>query len=1132
MRSCYGTDSVRGGRMGSERIRSLAFPLLALALCALIAAAPADARKPPHEKLSIEIEGGGSDEAVRAGMFGTAFAGTTWIGWVPGAYDPVTNPFSIGEGGYWDFDDRGTHACPIEDDYHEYIKNGAYAQGWTSEDVLAQKGLYWHAEDFSDAGFACQGNSAINGSYSAWCGTLVADTYTCFKALPGYGHNWSQWLCRTAVNPTGLQYTFQSDTEPGFDYAYVLIDAEYPDSCGWVGDAADTLRCYTGAHGQTAESIDLTAWEGGNDCDDITSNPDYSSETVRICFVVITDNAWDDQDGNYDTCDGAFTLDDIIVTTTSSADTSDFESGTLDGWTACGGWSPGDYVAIRSRDSITNNDACGFQGCDMSGCVLTYYNPNIPGQYGNGGHYAGAFHKRAWSPPIGVSSYPNRGYLISLTRYEDLPISNWIFSRYYVRYKQDSECPTGVWSDPWSDNYIYPYAYPGCVRRFWGFSQVVPADAESVMIGYSIWNGCISWETTCTNGNDSPAIDNVRLGIYDLSFPDSRMRSVDNYTDAFPEDEELGEYPSTKTALIDIATNLSQTGQFMRLGDSAIVRLNEPDVQVEFCFRAVPGPGTDTNDPWFARYGEGAMAGCDTTEMHCTRMDTCFYAGNGIPGSPNEYQKISSGSFCTMIHEDDPLYTGEGEEILPDSLFTPGSTIFYAFRMSYTPGPGPYGWLPFDADPAGEDVSTWYEVSVLPDQCKDPEACLLYVDYYNRGNQATIESALSMLGHTWDRFDLRAEASREGNGIGNRLLGPGRYRLARGPIGPSLDHLSQYNIMMINNGQFSDDVNFSDGGTGTPEDPTNDVTFLDNWLSEGRYKGLWLSGDNIACDFANASSGPKPGFLSRELATDLVQCSYRDLVNHPMTESCRNLFTTGGRVNNWYSPMDSLSIRSSGCPDYHDYDVIRERDEETGHEFVSLMYDDTDITHPPGYYASVDHIYQAPNAPYDTVRAKIDGFSVNNLRMNHPPCSGVDNIMVALWMRDILGSEDHRGYFYDNDLDVAYCPATGPDLLVGVPGAPGRRYYNALFQNYPNPFRGGSGTTIHYSVTKAGPVQVRVFDPAGRLVRTLVDNAERGDNFILWDGKGAGGRAAASGVYFYQIVADGFAAHKKMLLLR
>ena len=881
MTATFDEIGARGDRRYATWGLSTVLAFLAVAVFVFLVATPADAREARKERVFIEVEDPGiPDEAYGAGPLRVAAAGTTWIGWVPGAYDPVTNPHSLGEGGYWDFDDRGTRPCPIEDDFHEYLKNGAYAQGWSPEDVLAQKGLYWHAEDFGDPDFSCQGNSALAGTYSAWCGTLEPTGISCFKALPGYGHHWSQWLCRTVANPTGLQYTFKSDTEPDYDYAYVFIDAEYPDSCGWVGYDADTLRCYDGVHGPVVESLDLTNLPGADPdfCpEEFFTAPDYSGDTVKICFVVVSDNVWDDEDGKYSTCDGAFTVDDIVVTTTSDADTTDFETGTLEGWTACAGFSPGDYVAIRHRDSIYNNTTCGYENCNMSGCVLAYYNPNIPGHHGYGGHYAGECHKRAWSPPVYVGSYPPRGYVIHLNRYAELPISDWFFSRYYVRYYQDSSCPTGAWSEPLTDGYIWPYVPNWCSDYQWGAYGLVPADAESVMIGYSIWSACTYWETPCTNGNQSPAIDNVRLGIYDLSVPVSYMRSVDNYTDAFPEADDLGEFPSSETALMDIATNLSHGGHFMRLGDSAVVRLNEPDTRVDFCFRVVPGPGTNTGDPWFVAYGEGGTPPCDTTGIHCVRMDTCFHAGDGEPGSPYEFQKVAQGNFCTMIHEEDPLYAGEGEEILPDSLFTPGSKIFYAFRMSYLPGPGPYSWMPFNADPTGADVSNWFEVSVLPDQCKDPGACLLYVDYYNRGAQAPIEAALAGIGHTWDRFDLRAEASWQGNGIGNRVLGAGRYRLDRGPIGPSMDHLTQYNVMLVNNGRFSAWVNFSDGGTGTPDDPTDDVTFLKNWISEGRYKGLWLSGDNIACDFTKPMSGPKPGFLSTELAADLIDCSYVDL---------------------------------------------------------------------------------------------------------------------------------------------------------------------------------------------------------------------------------------------------------------
>lgn len=1116
-------------------VSSRTFSLIAALLFSCLMCAGSAARD-GREILLKMVEGGTSERGglIEHGLLGIAQAGTTWIGWVPGAYNPVTNPHSVGPGGVWDFDDRGTSPCPIEDGFHEYVKNGAYAQGWTSEDVMAQKALYWHAEDFSDAGFACQGNAALSGVYSAWCGIGAVGPSLCFQEAPGYGQNWRQWLCRYVTNPTGLEYTFKSDTEPGFDFAYVIIDKEYPDSCGWIGEGADTLRCYTGANGPATEVFDLTNLPGADPdfCEDgMNVTPDYSGYAARICFIVISDGGWSDEDGGYDTCDGAFTVDDVIITTAGGSDTSSFETGTLEGWTSCGGFSAGDYAAIRDVSSILNNDPCGFDNCPMSGCVLTFQNPMIPGQYGLGGHYAGLMHKRAWSPAIDISSYPPRGYVLTANSYEEMPISNWIFVRYYCSYVQDPDCPAGAWSRPASDGYVYYYPQPTCGERLWGFSHMVPPDADSVKIGCSVWNGCITWDVPCTNGNASPAFDNIRLGIWDLSAPSASMRAVDNYCDAFPESDPLGGYPSTNTALIDIAGNMSQTGAFLRLGDTAYIALDQANVMVEFCFRAVPGPGTDTSDPWFTKYGEGNIAACDTTGAHCTRMDTCFRAGNGVPGSPNEFQVKIDGYFATMIHEDDLLYVAEGEEILPDSLFTPGSKVFYSIRTSYLPGPGPYNWLPFGADPAGVDVSSWYEVMVLPDQCKDPIACLLYVDYYNRGAQEPIESALAMLGRTWDRFDLRAESSHQGNGIGNRILGPGRYRLDRGSIGPSLEHTAQYKVMLVNNGHFGGGVNFSDGGTGTPDDPTNDVGFLDQWISEGDYKGLWLSGDNIASDFAMAVAGPKPGFLRLELATDLVAESYREEISHPPSETCRRLAARGGKVINEYSALDSLSLTGSGCPHRYDFDCLSERDGESGHEFVSLMYDDTNVTHPPGLYASVDHVYKAPNSPFDSVRTKIDGFSMHNLRMNAPPCDVSGNLMIALWLRDVLGGDDNQGYFYDIGRQTQYCPPSGPET-VGIPGGPGRGARNALFQNYPNPFRGGSGTTIYYTVSKPCVAEIRVFDAAGRLVRTMTNKSIAGINYVIWDGKAVDGRRAPSGVYFYQIRADGFGAHKKMLLVR
>ena len=74
-----------------------------------------------------------------------------------------------------------------------------------------------------------------------------------------------------------------------------------------------------------------------------------------------------------------------------------------------------------------------------------------------------------------------------------------------------------------------------------------------------------------------------------------------------------------------------------------------------------------------------------------------------------------------------------------------------------------------------------------------------------------------------------------------------------------------------------------------------------------------------------------------------------------------------------------------------------------------------------------------------------------------------------------------------------------------------------LEQNFPNPFN--PNTRIAFSLEKAGHVRLDIFDPAGRLVKTLVDEAlPAARHEVSWNGRMGPERAAASGVYFYSIV--------------
>jgi hypothetical protein len=78
----------------------------------------------------------------------------------------------------------------------------------------------------------------------------------------------------------------------------------------------------------------------------------------------------------------------------------------------------------------------------------------------------------------------------------------------------------------------------------------------------------------------------------------------------------------------------------------------------------------------------------------------------------------------------------------------------------------------------------------------------------------------------------------------------------------------------------------------------------------------------------------------------------------------------------------------------------------------------------------------------------------------------------------------------------------------------------ALHQNYPNPFT--VGTDIRYQIPEGARVSLKVYDAAGKLVRTLVDEAQEAGYYrVHWDRKDEMGTAVAAGVYFYRLTTEG-----------
>jgi subtilisin-like proprotein convertase family protein len=89
----------------------------------------------------------------------------------------------------------------------------------------------------------------------------------------------------------------------------------------------------------------------------------------------------------------------------------------------------------------------------------------------------------------------------------------------------------------------------------------------------------------------------------------------------------------------------------------------------------------------------------------------------------------------------------------------------------------------------------------------------------------------------------------------------------------------------------------------------------------------------------------------------------------------------------------------------------------------------------------------------------------------------------------------------------------------------------SLGHNYPNPFN--PSTTIKFAVPTAGPVNLAVYDLAGRHVRTLVNaDLPAAEHAVIWDGRADSGRQMASGTYYYRLSATGFEQTLKMTLIK
>ena len=83
----------------------------------------------------------------------------------------------------------------------------------------------------------------------------------------------------------------------------------------------------------------------------------------------------------------------------------------------------------------------------------------------------------------------------------------------------------------------------------------------------------------------------------------------------------------------------------------------------------------------------------------------------------------------------------------------------------------------------------------------------------------------------------------------------------------------------------------------------------------------------------------------------------------------------------------------------------------------------------------------------------------------------------------------------------------------------------------PSPF--SLATTVRFQIPSRQRVDLRVFDAAGRLVRTVADETlGAGPHALSWDGRTEAGDPAPSGIYYAKLRAGANEANSKVVLTR
>jgi len=938
----------------------------------------------------------------------------------------------------------------------------------------------------------------------------------------GYGNNWDYSLILKYSGATAtLAFKFVADTEAGFDFVKVEGDSlglsearvDYNvDPAGVPSALRDELLSNDGDlnAGVTVAPIAL---------------PDYGAGIHEVYIRFTADGAVSPEDGEQAFLLGAAMVIDDVAVTGGIAYTESFAAALNANITMVnssvatpfGEWA-------RLYQHITDNDKC----TENTTCAWLQTDPTRIAAFADMAFGPGSAVIHLWlddtvvSPWASLASTPSaQGTILQFRRFPGNRFTQGgVVQNWRVRGKvKIANTDTSAGGD--SVDCVSPWGHTSMFNSLTVFQWVTSifdatafyaGNSKEVQFAFRVsdWRYLTGAPAPATvNPGPGPYWDRVKVGRRVISGPvfdiglDTRFQANDGYASAVngilpgqhhsPTTDRFGTVDFRQGT--DQGTNLSST-QIVS-GDSVTTNILDSRLA-----------GGITSVKWYGALTAGPHAG-DAPAPYTV-------GGNGFFEVTPDSSRSSNGAVVAnrwMVDINDAYLRG-GDELVYVWVATDagGGT---------SSSPGGLTAAPTSVAQAEAACNGLYTMSALPvitwpasyaNDANDERAptagelllatqknCILYYQHVTSNrrsgptNATSFMRTLNALGYDgdYDVYDV------QGYGNTNNAIG------ARATI----EQCQGYQLIVEDDGRSNLTPNIPDGGNSDNEKVLQ-ATFYRGWLDNGNLSEagratLWVIGESTVAEF------PTNALFTTYCGVGAVIQDQALSVNPDVDGQTSFSFAPASCVASFAPDLFSLN---GGCPSIRNYDGYT-----AGGTGVATHRYKAGAT--LGTAAILMNSRPGDNA--NTILMGFPWFDIRSPFCTPPGCPSPSTPAKALATK-ILACALTAGCLEPID-NTGNDDPTETDALPRV---------SALFQNVPNPFN--PTTKIHFDLARTGHVKLQVFDVAGHVVRTLVNNkldAKRGHE-VTWNGLDDAGKRVSSGVYFYQLVTDELTATKKMVVMK